>query len=114
MPTRYFISLPDPAKARGSDPSLSFTAHGADEFAAQLQEALRGDGLFQRWLATQDEPDEVDPALAATDPAATVQGKLSDLRIDLIVTTSLSGTVLKQRLGLLAGNGWELRDVTAA
>lgn len=114
MATRYFISLPDPSKARGADPALSFTAVGPEEFAAQLQDALRSDGLFQRWLATQDDPDDVDPALAATDPNATVQGKLSDLHVDLIVVTSLSGTVLKQRLGLLAGNGWQLRDVTAA
>ena len=29
MPTRYYIRLPDGAAARGSDPALSFTAHGA-------------------------------------------------------------------------------------
>ena len=34
MPTRYYISLPDPARARGSDARLAFRAQGADGFAA--------------------------------------------------------------------------------
>ena len=33
MPVRYQIRLPDPAQARGSEPALAFTAHGADAFA---------------------------------------------------------------------------------
>ena len=41
MSVLYSISLPDPAKARGNDPRLSFTASGADAFAEQLQAALR-------------------------------------------------------------------------
>jgi hypothetical protein len=113
MPTRYYISLPDPGAARGSDAAFAFNAHGADEFAAQLQQALRSDGLFQRWRDAQEEPDEVDPALGATDPQATVTGRQDHLRIDLVVTTSISGSVFKHRLRLLAGGGWELRDVTA-
>ena len=64
MAVRYYISLPDPARARGGDPAFSFDAHGADEFAAQLQHALRTSSLFERWRARQDDPDDVDPAWA--------------------------------------------------
>ena len=114
MAIRYYITLPDGARARGTTPELSFTAQGADGFAEELQAALRSDALFERWRKLQPEPDEVDPSLSATDPSATVEGKQDDLHIDLVVTTSLPGTVFKQRLRLLAGSGWELRDVTSA
>lgn len=114
MPTRYYISLPDGAAARGSDPALSFTAHGAEEFAHQLQSALRSTDLFERWRAMQDDPDDVDPGLGATDPGATVKGEQHDLHIDLVLVTSLPGDVVRHRLRLLAGSGWQLRDVTAA
>lgn len=114
MATRYYIRLPDGARARGSDPDLSFTAQGADGFAEQLQQALREDRLFERWRLRQDDPDAVDPALGATDPQARVEGAQRDLHIDLVVTSRIPGTVLKHRMRLLAGNGWELRDVTAA
>jgi hypothetical protein len=111
MPVHYSISLPNPAAARGSDPSLSFNANGAEAFAEQLQAALRTTSLFERWRASQDEPDEVDPSFGVTDPAATVSGEQRDLRINLTVITSLPGDVFKQRLRLLAGHHWELRDV---
>lgn len=111
MSVQYSISFPDPAKARGSDPRLSFTASGADAFAEQLQAALRTPELFERWKAVQDEPDDVDPSLAVTDPQATVSGQQSDLRINLLATTSLPGDVFKHRLRLLAGTNWEMRDV---
>lgn len=114
MATRYYLSLPEPARARGSDPHLSFTAQGAEEFARQLQEALRDDALFQRWRGMQDDPDAVDPALGATDPEASVRGEQDDLHIDLIAVTSIPGSVLRHRLRLLAGNEWELRDVSKA
>lgn len=114
MPTRYYISLPEPAHARGDDPALAFRSQGAEGLADELQDALRDDSLFRRWRATQEDPDEVDPALGATDAAASVQGSQDDLHIDLVVTTSLASSVLRQRLGLLAGKGWQLRDVTAA
>ncbi|QSX78969.1 hypothetical protein [Agrilutibacter solisilvae] len=114
MPTRYYLSLRDPERARGSDPSLAFSAHGADEFAAQLQDALRTTALFERWRAKQDDPDAVDPALGATDPQTTVTGAQDDLHVDLVVTSSIPGSVLKHRLRLLAGSGWELSDVTSA
>lgn len=113
MPTRYYLSLPDPERARGSDADLAFHAHGADAIAQELQDALRSDGLFQRWRAKQADPDAVDPALGVTDPGATVTGKQRDLQIDLVATTSLPGSILKQRLRLLAGSGWTLSDVTA-
>ena len=84
MPTRYYISLPDPARARGGDAALAFRAQGADGFAAELQDALRSDGLFERWRAQQDDPDEIDPALGATDANATVSGRQDDLHVDLV------------------------------
>ena len=87
---------------------------GAHADESPLQAALREDGLFQRWRATQEDPDAVDPALGATDPAATVHGEQHDLKIDLVATTSIPGTILKHRLRLLAGQGWQLRDVTSA
>ena len=114
MATRYYINLPDPARARGNDPDLAFRAQGAEAFASELQDALRGDALFERWRGKQDDPDAVDPALGATDATATVIGKQEDLQTGLVVTTVLPSSVLRQRLGLLAGGGWQLRDVTSA
>lgn len=113
MPIRYYLSLPDPDAARGSDPAFAFRAHGAEGLAQELQQALRSDALFQRWRAAQEDPDAVDPALGATDPAASVQGQQHDLHIDLIATTTIPGRVLKQRLRLLAGSRWTLTDVVA-
>ncbi len=114
MAVRYHISLPVPTQARGNDPAFSFAAHGADAFAEELQDALRSDALFLRWRDAQEDPDEVDPSLGATDPDARVTGEQYNLRIDLVAVTSISGSVLKHRLRLLAGHGWELRDVTPA
>lgn len=114
MPTRYYISLPDASRARGSEPTLAFQAQGGEALAAELQAALTGDGLFQRWRAMQPDPDDVDPGLGVSDPAATVSGAQDDMRTELVVVTRLPGDVLKHRLRLLAGHHWELRDVTAA
>ena len=114
MPTRYYIRLPDPSLARGADPTLAFKSQGAEGLAEELQDALRGDRLFQRWRAQQEDPDEVDPAFGAADTDAAVQGEQHDLHIDLVAITSLPSVVLRHRLGLLAGNGWQLRDVSAA
>ena len=114
MATRYYIRLPDPASARGDQPDLAFRSQGAEGFAGELQDALRSDALFERWRAKQEDPDDIDPALGATDPGATVSGKPDDLHVELVVVTQLPSAVLRQRLSLLAGNGWQLRDVTAA
>ena len=46
--------------------------------------------------------------------AATVAAAARLPHVDLVVVTSLPSAVLRQRLGLLAGSGWQLRDVTAA
>ncbi len=108
---RYLLVLSDPENARGADPQFAFRASGADGFAAELQDALRGDGLFQRWKAAQDDPDAVPDSLAATDPGATVTGEQQDLKIRLEADTSLPGEVLKHRLRLLAGSAWTLNDV---
>ena len=114
MPTRYYLRLPDAERARGDDATLAFRSQSAEGIAAELQDALRSDELFQRWRARQDDPDAVDPALGATDPGATVQGSQHDLHAELVATTSLPGNLLKQRLRWLAGSHWELHDVVAA
>ena len=114
MAIRYHITLPDPDAARGDDPAFAFRAHGSAGLAEELQDALRTDVLFQRWRGAQDDPDDVDPALGVKDPVATVQGSQHDLHIDLIAVTTIPGGVLRHRLRLLAGNAWELRDVSAA
>ena len=109
--TVYHIRLPDPARARGADPDLSFRAHGADGFAEELQQALASDRLFERWRALQDEPDEIEPELGATDPTARVEAEQADLSILLRVHTRIGSRVLRQRLRWLAGSNWDLRDV---
>jgi hypothetical protein len=112
MPTRYHIRLPDPAQARGDIPELAFHAHSAQGMAEELQAALRTRDLFDRWCARQENPDDIDPALGTTDPNAVVSGEQQDLHIDLTVDTTLPSTLLRQRLNLLAGPHWQLRDVT--
>jgi hypothetical protein len=114
MRTKYYLRLPDATKARGSEPGLAFHSAGAEGMAEELQQALRETGLFDRWRAMQEDPDAVDPGMGVVDPEATVTGKQHDLSVDLVATTSLPGAVFKHRLRLLAGSGWELRDVTGA
>lgn len=113
MRNRYYLRLPDPAKARGSDAELAFHSDGAEGLAAELERALREPGLFERWRDRQEDPDAVPESLGVVDPDATVSGAQHDLSIDLIATTSLPGNVFKHRLRLLAGGAWELRDVRA-
>ena len=113
MRTRYFLRLPDPAKARGGEPSLAFRSVGAEGMAEELQTALRETRLFDRWRAMQEDPDAVDAGMGATDPSATVSGTQSDLAVELVASTDLPGAVFKHRLRLLAGSGWQLRDVRA-
>ena len=114
MAQRYHLTLANPAAARGTDPALSFHANGADAFAQELQDALRTRRLFDAWRGQQEDPDDVDETLGATDPSATVTGEQRDLKIDLVATTSLSGHLLRHRMRLLAGTGWALHDVTSA
>jgi hypothetical protein len=114
MRTRYYLTLPDAGRARGSDADTAFHAQGADAHAQELQDAYRSEDLFERWRMKQADPDAVDPALGATDPSAVVSGQQRDLQVDLVATTSIPGPVFKQRLRLLAGSGWKLTDVKSA
>lgn len=107
----FLLTLPDPDKARGDDPALSFHSAGAEGFARELELALREDALFQRWKARQNDPDTVPESLAVTDPTASVEGEQQDLAIVLKARTNLPGQVLKHRLRLLAGSHWTLNDV---
>lgn len=111
--SHYYITLPDPSAARGNDPALAFRSNGADGFASELQDALADRNLFDRWKMKQDDPEAVDDSMAATDPSATVKGAQHDLKIDLEVNTTLPSQILRHRLRVLAGNHWQLRDVTA-
>lgn len=111
MSIRYYFQLND---AQDDDKAFAFRSKGAEGVAQELEDALRNDALFQRWRAQQDEPDDVDPTLGATDPKAEVVGSRRDLHTELVVTTSIPGNVLKHRLRLLAGSGWTLSDVKAA
>ena len=90
---------------------LVTNANGAAGFAEQLQDALRSPALFERWRASQPDPDQVDPEMGAVDPDAVVSGQQQDLRINLVATTRLPGDIFNHRMRLLAGNHWELRDV---
>ncbi|HZX90732.1 MAG TPA: hypothetical protein VFE67_08820 [Rudaea sp.] len=111
---RYYLGIDDLGRARGPVDALSFHGDSPDSLATQLQAALREPGLFERWRAMQEDPDAVDPGLGATDPAATVTAKQSDLHVDVIVTTRLPHSLLKHRLSLLVGAHWTLRDVKSA
>lgn len=113
MATRYYIRVDDAERAQAAG-EFAFRSQGAEGLAAELQDALRSDGLFERWRATQEDPDAVDPSLGVVDPQATVVGEPDDLHVDLIATTTLPGGVFKHRLRLLAGSHWQLRDVSAA
>ena len=114
MATRYYLRLPDPGLARGSEPSLSFRSQSAEGFAEELQSALRSPALFERWKAMQEDPDTVDPSLGATDAGATVTGEQSDLDVLLVATTAIPGGVFKQRMRWLAGSHWQLHDIKGA
>ncbi len=113
MSARFFISLPDSDAVQAAG-MFAFRSRGAEGIAAELQSALRTDALFQRWRATQEDPDAVDPAMGAIDADATVVGTQNDLHVELVVVSSISSSVLRHRMRLLAGHAWQLRDVTAA
>lgn len=111
---RYYLSIADLAHARGEDARFSYDGAGPNDFAAALQQALRGDELFQRWRAAQPDPDAVDASLGTTDSAAEVTAKVADLRTDVELTTSLPMSVVRHRLYLLIGSSWQLRDMRSA
>lgn len=106
----YDIRIPDTSRLDQAG-QFAFDSRGPEGIAAELQDALRGTALFERWRQTQEEPDEVDPALGAVDAQTTVTARQRNLGVDLVVTTSIPGDLLRHRLGLLAGKAWELRDV---
>ena len=111
---RFMFSIDDLAKARGESSELSFQGDSPETFAAQLQAALREPGLWLRWRAMQPDPDAVDPALGSSDPAAMVSARQSDVHVSCEVTSSLPHAIIKQRMTLLIGHHWTLRDVSAA
>ncbi|WP_114241865.1 hypothetical protein [Dyella sp. C9] len=116
MPIRshYYLSIADLAKARGPVPALSFDGAGPDDLAVAVQDAMRTPALFERWRAMQDEPDDVDPALAVVDPAASASARVDDLRIDMDLITDLPMSIVRHRLNLLIGPSWQLRDMRKA
>ena len=111
---RYYLSIDDLSRARGSISELSFQDNSPERFASQLQAALREPTLWNRWRCMQPDPDAVDPSTGASDPTAKVTAHQSDLHCDAEVVTSLPHAILKHRLGLLIGSHWRLRDVKAA
>ena len=111
----YYLAIDDLARARGPVESLSYDGAGPSDFAAALGEALRGPQLFEHWRALQEEPDEVDPALGITDPAAEARATVDDMqRVDVDLVTALPMSVVRHRLYLLIGSAWQLRDLRAA
>ena len=110
----YYLSIADLLHSRGNDPRYAWEGAGPDDFAAALQQSLRGDALFQRWRADQPDPDEVDESLAATDPQAQVSAKVADLHTDVDLVTDLPMGVVRHRLRLLIGAAWQLHDMRAA
>ena len=110
---KFYITLPEPGRARGELPALSFSGHSAESFAEQLRYALADRAYSRAWLATLDEDDaeRVDPALLAVDAAAGVTGTQRDLAIELVADTRINGSAFKHRMRLLAGAHWQLRDV---
>jgi len=110
----YYLSIADLAHARGADPRFAFDGVGPGDFAASLQQALRGDGLFQRWRAAQPDPDAVEESLGAIDVAAEASARVADLKIDVDLVTSLPMSVVRHRLNLLIGSAWQLHDLRAA
>src|SRR4051812_14161274 len=98
MRNRYFLRFPDATRARGEEPTLAFRSVGAEGMAEELQDALRATALFDRWRQLQEDPDAVDPGMAAVDPQARVEGQQHDLAVDLVAVTDLPGAVFKHRL----------------
>ncbi|TAL87688.1 MAG: hypothetical protein EPN74_00075 [Rhodanobacter sp.] len=111
---RYYLSIADLAHAHGDDPRFAYAGAGPNDFAAALQAALRSADLFERWRVAQPDPDAVDVALGAIDPGAEVSAQVADLRTDVELVTRLPMSVVRHRLYLLIGAGWQLRDMRSA
>lgn len=111
---KFYITLPNPETARGSNPALRFSAQGLEGFAEQLQYALSDRRYVEAWLAgmSEEESEQIDPQLMAIDAQAKVSGKLHGLGFMLIADTVLNGAAFKHRMRLLAGSHWQLVDVT--
>lgn len=112
--SHYFLQIQDLARARGSQPELSYDGAGPNDFAAALREALCTPALFQRWRAMQPDPDQVDERLGVTDQSAKVTAKLVDLHTEVDVMTDLPMNIVRQRLNWLIGMSWQLHDVRPA
>ena len=110
----YYLSIADLAHARGDDPRFAYDGAGPNDFAAALQQSLRGDELFERWRNAQPDPDAVDTRLASADPGAEVNAKVADLHTEVDLLTNLPMSVVRHRLYLLIGSAWQLRDMRAA
>jgi hypothetical protein len=110
---KFYIALPNPKLAVGAKSEFSFSAHGVEEFAAQLQRALSNPDYIQSWLASLDKEDAefVNAELLAIDANANVSGIQHDLSFSLLANTTLNGSAFKHRMRLLAGNHWQLTDV---
>ena len=110
---RYYLRVEDLATARGSDAAFAWTGNGPQSLAEDLERMLRTTELFDRWRAAQDEPDDVDASLGATDANAHVQAEERAHAVHVRVSTRLSHAVLRHRLRLMLGDGWALTDVQA-
>jgi hypothetical protein len=111
---RFYLSIADFEHARGQDPELRFDGASPEALAEAISVALRTPVLFERWRQRQPDPDEVDPTLGVIDIHAMVQAEQADLHVDVRITTTLPMRVLRQRLNLLIGPSWVLRDVRGA
>lgn len=111
---RYVFSIDDLVPGAGEADELSFAGGSPDTFAEQLQAALREPTLWLRWRAMQPDPEAVDPALGRSDPQATVVAHQSDVHVSCEVISSLPHAIIKQRMTLLIGKHWTLRDVSTA
>jgi hypothetical protein len=110
----FYFLVDNLREARGKLDSVSFRGDSPQELATQIQSALREPALFERWRALQPDPEEVDPALGATDSTAVVNAKQTDLNCSVDIVTVLPHAIIKHRMTLLIGSGWTLRDVTGA
>lgn len=110
----YYLSIADLKSAAGEDSRFAYDGAGPNDFAAALQQALRGDDFFQRWRAAQAEPDAVDESLGASDAQAQVTARVADLHTEVDLITDLPMAVVRHRLQLLIGKSWQLRDMRDA